>query len=241
MPVHDWSRAEAWQFHHFHTMWLTHLAEHLNDGGLPPGYEAYAEQRAELYVPDLLALTEADPPPTAGPTDGGVAVAEPRTRRHAQARRMPSFGRALTVRHTSGRRVVAVIELVSPSNKDRPDSVGDFAGKIASMVRGRVHAVVLDILPPGRHDPDGMHPPIWSRLDADTAGDPPLPGESLTFASYRATNPPAADLDYAAVGRPLPVMPLYLDGGAVVDLRLEETYMTGFGRIPPSLRQAVGG
>lgn len=235
MPVHDWSRAEAWQFHHFHTVWLTHLAEHLNVGGLPPGYEAYAEQRAELYVPDVLTLADANAQ-TALVGNGAVAVAEPRTRRLAQAQRMPSFGRALAVRHTSGRRVVAVIELVSPRNKDRAESVGDFAGKIASMVRGRVHAVVLDLLPPGRHDPDGMHPPIWSLLDADVPGEPPPVGEPLTFAAYQATSPPAAHLDYAAVGRPLPVLPLFLDGGAVVDLPLEETYMTGFARVPASLR-----
>jgi Protein of unknown function (DUF4058) len=241
MPVHDWTRAEAWQFHHFHTVWLTHLAEHLNCGGLPAGYEAYSEQRAELYIPDVLALGAVGPRPRPAGESGAVAVADTRTRRRTPAGKLPALGRAVAVRHASRRRVVAVIEVVSPRNKDRAEAVGDFAGKVAGMVRGGVHAVVLDLLPPGRHDPRGIHPAVWSMLDDDRPGEPPPPGEPLTLVGYQAEPLPVAHEEYAAVGRPLPAVPLFLDDGAFVELPLEDTYMSGFTRLPAALRADLGG
>ena len=54
MPVHDWSRANAWVFHHFHSTWIVHLAEKMNAGRLPKGYFAVAEQRTDLFAPDVL-------------------------------------------------------------------------------------------------------------------------------------------------------------------------------------------
>lgn len=239
MPIHDWTRVETWQFHDFHSTWLIHLKESLNAGRLPPGYEAYAEQRTELYIPDVLTLTEA-PAPAPAAANGAIAVAEPRTRRQVVAQSVPALGRAVAVRHVSRRRVVAIIEVVSPRNKDRPESVGDFAGKVAGVVLGGGHAAVVDLLPPGRHDPGGMHPAVWSRLDEAAPGDPPPPGEPLTLAGYQADRLPVAHLDYAAVGRPLPPIPLFLDGGQFVELPLEESYMTGFDRLPADLRAALG-
>ena len=237
MPIHDWGRAEAWRFHDFHSTWLIHLKETLNAGRLPAGYEAFAEQRAELYIPDVLTLT--DPRPPAPHTNGAVAVAEPRADRRAEVGTRPALGRALTVRHASGRRVVAIIEVVSPRNKDREASVGDFAGKIAGMLAAGVHAAVIDVLPPGRHDPGGMHPAVWSLLEAETPADRPPPDRPLTFAGYRAAGLLVAYLNYAAVGAALPPVPLFLDDGAFVDLPLEETYMTGFTRLPPSARAGL--
>lgn len=239
MPIHDWTRAETWQFHDFHSTWLIHLKESLNAGLLPPGYEAYAEQRAELYIPDVLALSDTA---AAGRTTamGGVAVAEPRTARRAVVHSLPALGRAVAVRHVSRRRVVAIIEVVSPRNKDRPESVGDFAGKVAGVVRGGIHAAVIDLLPPGRHDPGGMHPAVWALLEEAEPGDPPPPDQPLTLAGYRADPLPVAHLNYAAVGQPLPPLPLFLDGGHYVELPLEQTYMTGYDRLPAGVRALLG-
>ena len=52
------------------------------------------------------------------------------------------MSRAEGVQHGAGdgrRRVVAIIEVVSPRNKDRPESVGDFAGKVAGVVAWGLH------------------------------------------------------------------------------------------------------
>ena len=61
--------------------------------------------------------------------------------------------RTLTIRHVSGDRVVALLEMVSPANKDRPMSVEQFANKAEMALREGVHLVLLDLVPPGPHDP----------------------------------------------------------------------------------------
>lgn len=240
MPLHDWTKASPGMFPDFHSSWLTDLKRALNRGLLPAGYYAMAEQRTSLYGPDVLTLTES-PRPAPLPAGGnGVAVVEPRTARRLVSHVLPTTGRALAIRHSGGNRVVAVIEVVSPANKDRPEHVGDFAGKVASLVRNGIHVVVADILPPGNHDPDGMHTAVWAGLDADPEAAPPPADQPYTFAGYRAADKPVAYLEYTGVGRPLPGVPLFLDGGAFVGVPLEETYMTNYAELPTNLKATLG-
>src|SRR5881397_1744280 len=126
MPVHDWTRVEAGIFHAFHVAWIPGLQEVLNGGLLPEGYYALAEQHAGRSIADVLMLHASPPPRTAPlplpPATGGVAVAEapPKVRRKrvvdpaALARR-----RTLAIRHVSGHRLIALLEIVSSANKDR--------------------------------------------------------------------------------------------------------------------------
>ena len=240
MPLHDWTRASPGMFPDFHSSWLTSLKWALNRGLLPAGFYAMAEQRASLYGPDVLTLTT-NPRPAPPPAGGnGVAVAEPQTSRRLRSHGLPATGRALTVRHSGGKRIVAVIEVVSPANKDRPESVGDFAGKAVGLVRNGVHVVVVDILPPGNHDPEGMHGAIWPGLDTEPEPTPPPADRPYTFAGYRADHRPVAFVEYGAVGRPLPPVPLYLDGEVFVNVPLEETYMTNFAELPAELKADLG-
>src|SRR5262245_53310306 len=132
MPVHDWPRVDAGIFHDFHTVWIGHIRTVLNDGLLPQGYYALAEQHAGRSIADVLTLhaspgSEPPSPPWPLPPDtGGIAVADapPRTQRKrtiepaALARR-----RSVAIRHVSGHRVVALIEIVSPANKARAGHV----------------------------------------------------------------------------------------------------------------------
>ncbi len=46
MPIHDWTRVDAGIFHDFHTVWIGYLRTALNEGLLPEGYYALAEQHA---------------------------------------------------------------------------------------------------------------------------------------------------------------------------------------------------
>lgn len=238
MPMHDWTKARPGMFPDFHSSWLTDLKRTLNRGLLPPGYYAMSEQRTSLYGPDVLTLT-ALPRPVARPDGGGVAVAEPKAARKLVAHGEPVAGRALAIRHASSDRVVAVIEVVSPANKDRPESVGDFAGKVVSLVANGVHVVVVDILPPGRHDPGGLHAVIWQALDADPETAPPPADQPFTLAGYKAARPPVAYLCYTAIGRPLPSVPLFLEDGEFIDVPLEQTYMTNFAELPAALKAVL--
>src|SRR5437868_1908575 len=121
MPVHDWSRVITGTFHDFHNSWIIHIKESLNDGILPPGYYAQSEQHAGEVIADILALYV--PKPKAATRTGRSSVATlPRAsktghklvaRENAIYRRLR---RTVTIRHTSGHRVVAMIEIVSPAN-----------------------------------------------------------------------------------------------------------------------------
>src|SRR5581483_11046142 len=105
------------------------LQDALNGGLLPSGYYALAEQHAGRAITDVLTLhaSPVTPEPLPLPPDtGGTAVAEapPRVRhRQTIAPGALSRRRTLAVRHVSGHRLVALLEIVSPANKDRASHV----------------------------------------------------------------------------------------------------------------------
>ena len=184
MPVHDWARVGAGTFHDLHNGWITHLKEALNGGLLPSGYYAMAEQWAGGLIADVLTLqappAEAPPPPVG---EGGVAVREtpPRVRRRlslSQAAR--GLRRTLMIRHTSGHHIVALIEIVSPANKDRAAHVEELVDKLERALGNGIHVLLVDLILPGTHDPQGLHGAIWDRFEDEPYG---LPSdEPLTLA-----------------------------------------------------------
>src|SRR5438105_7776207 len=118
MPLHDWSRVDAGIFHDFHNSWIVHLKESLNGGLLPQGYYALSEQHSGRFIADVLTLhasqssDERLPPPV-----GGLALAEapPQVERKLTVSTARTRRRTLTIRHVSGHRIVAVLEIVSPA------------------------------------------------------------------------------------------------------------------------------
>ena len=56
MPVHNWTRVEAGIFHAFHTSWMGRIQDALNEGLLPRGYYALAEQHVGRPITDVLTL-----------------------------------------------------------------------------------------------------------------------------------------------------------------------------------------
>jgi hypothetical protein len=145
MPVHGWTRVEAGIFHYFHTVWTGALRSALNEGLLPKGYYALAEQHAGRKIADVLTLhASPDPPGPAWslPDTGGIAVAEapPRVSRKQTVEPSPlGRRRSLAIRHVSGRRLIALVEIVSPANKDRARHVEDLVDKAVSALEHDVH------------------------------------------------------------------------------------------------------
>src|SRR5262249_17981173 len=159
MPVHDWTRVEAGIFHGFHTMWTVALNNALNAGLLPPGYYALPEQHAGRAIADILTPhTSTDPgvAPWLPPDQGGIAVAEapPRVHRKQSVELAPlTRRRSLAIRHVSGHHLVALIEIVSPANKDRAGSIEELVEKAAAALEHGIHLLLVDLFPPGPHDP----------------------------------------------------------------------------------------
>jgi Protein of unknown function (DUF4058) len=245
MPIHDWTRVEAGIFHDFHVAWIPELRKVLNGGMLPEGYYALAEQHVGRTMPDLLTLhidpAAMEPLP---PATGGTIVAErpPRVRRKLTVESsLVSRRRSLAIRHVSGHRLIALVEILSPANKDRARHVEEFASKIVTALEAGVHVLLVDLFPPGPHDPDGMHGAIHRELGprADVYDLPQ--DEPLTLASYVAEAPIDVYLEHLAIGATLPAMPLFLHPDRYIDVPLEQTYMAAYQGTPAFWRNVLEG
>ncbi|MBX9679970.1 MAG: DUF4058 family protein [Gemmataceae bacterium] len=246
MPIHDWTTVDAGIFHHFHQAWINALARALNRGRLPKTYYALAEQIAGGLGPDVLTLenagAESDQNELDHAGDGGIAVATalPKTTLTAEAdlRHYAGKSNRIAIRHTSGDRVVAVIELVSPGNKSSRRGLESFVRKAAELIEGNVHLLVVDVFPPSRRDPEGIHGAIWSEIEAEEFVLPP--DRPLTSVAYEAGEIVKAWIEPMAVGGLLPEMPIFLAPRRHVLVPLEGTYMQAWDDLPVRWRDRIG-
>ncbi len=246
MPVHDWTRVDAGTFHAFHTLWIGEMMKALNAGLLPKGYYALAEQVATRMQTDVLTLqtpTRVMPRPS---PNGGVAVAEapPHVRLSvrpdpARKPRHPTRrGRHLVIRHVSGHQVVALVEIVSPANKDRKAHVRELAQKVIRSLEAGIHVLLIDVLPPTAHDPGGLHAAVWRWFDSAAYEAPP--DRPLTLVSYAWDGEePEAFLEPVSVGETLIDMPLFLTAQRYVNVPLEQTYETAYRGMPEFWRNVI--
>ncbi|MBI2805066.1 MAG: DUF4058 family protein [Planctomycetes bacterium] len=232
MPVHDWTMVPAGIFHHFHVAWVNELSNTLNDGLLPPGYYALAEQVTRPFGPDVLTLQ------TNRPTDSGngmarqsVALLEkpPRARvvQESDADLYAKKANRIAIRHASDDRVIALVEVLSPGNKSGRHAIDSLLEKVWSALDQGIHLLLIDLFPPTPRDPEGIHRLIWD----DSAPLPPA-DQPLTLAAYQATQPRRAFVEPTAVGLALIDMPLFLDAEHYVPVPLETTYQAAWRGVP---------
>jgi hypothetical protein len=245
MPVHDWTRVEAGIFHDFHHAWIEEIKRSLNAGRLPDDYYALVEQHAAGFGPDVVTLQERSPGegaagrrPDAERGGSGLMLAPPPARLVGETdlqfyRRKQS---TVTVRHVSGDRIVAMVEVVSPGNKAGRNALRSFVEKAAELLDNRIHLLIIDLLPPGRRDPCGIHGAIWEELTGEDATPPDKP---LTLAAYEAGLTVRAFVETVAVGDRLLDMPLFLEPGAHVLVALEATYDAAFAAVPGRWRRVL--
>jgi hypothetical protein len=238
MPIHDWTRMEAGDFHHFHHQWIAALADALNTGGLPPGYMAMAEQGTGRPIPDVVTLQTQ--PRSAGEPDGGLAVAEkpPTARVVARFEKVVYARRAnrIAIRHGRGR-VVAIVEIVSPGNKSGRNAIRSFVDKAVEIINQGVNLLVVDPFPPTPRDPQGL-----PRLIAEEFGDETfdlLPDKPLTVASFTGGDVPTVYGDSFGVGDAIPVAPIFLSEARYVPAPLEETYGRAWASYPVYLKEIM--
>jgi hypothetical protein len=247
MPIHDWTRVDAGIFHAFHHSWIEELARALNRGILPPDYYALQEQHAAGFGPDVLALQEEQPddsePPTAAPPEtagsGGGVLGAPKLQPIAETDL--SFYRrkqkGIAVRHVGGDQIVAMIEIVSPGNKASRNAMRAFKRKAAELLDHQISLMLLDLLPPGRRDPQGIHGEVWEEVAGQEYVAPA--GKPLTLASYDSGPTLRAYVVHRAVGDPLTDMPLFLEPERAVTTPLEATYQAAFVEVPRRWRRVL--
>jgi hypothetical protein len=229
MPIHDWTRAPAGLFHHFHQDWSIELARTLNRDVLAQGYYALIEQRVEGPEPDVIAV-EAYLPSTDSPRQ--AILERPQTTAAWYAKK----ANRISIQHPRGN-VVAVLEIVSPGNKSSQNAISAFVQKAVSFLRAGIHLLIIDLFPPPRRNLQGLHRLIWEQFE-DTEFQLPE-DRRLTLASYEAGAEISGFVEPAQVGDPLKSMPLFLAPGEHVLVPLESTYMATWNVLPRPIRDLV--
>jgi len=234
MPIHDWTRLEAGDFHHFHQCWVVAIGNALNSGLLPPGYIAMAEQVTGRPIPDVVTLHTREP--EGEPGGIAIATAPPIARVIAKLERINYAKRAdrVVIRHGRGK-VVAIIEIVSPGNKESRNAIRSFVEKAADILNQGVNLLIVDLFPPTPRDPQGIHKAI-----TDEFGDEPFEaasGKPLIVASYVGGDIPTAYVESVGVGDPLPSLPIFLSETRYIPAPLETTYQEAWAVFPALLKE----
>lgn len=237
MPIHDWTRVQAGDFHDFHQCWVVAIRSALNAGRLPPGYFAMAEQVTGRPIPDVVTLESFDAERTG---EGGIAVASAppaaRVVTRLDAIRYADRVDRVVIRHGRGR-VVAVIEILSPGNKESRSAIRSFVEKSVDFLRQGVSLLIVDLFPPTPRDPQGIHKAILEEL-CDQPFES-VAGKPLTVAAYQAGVDLTAYVEPIGVGDPLPSLPIFLSETRYIPAPLELTYQEAWKVFPDILKREV--
>ncbi|MFO0926883.1 MAG: DUF4058 family protein [Gemmataceae bacterium] len=125
-----------------------------------------------------------------------------------------------------GGQLVAAIELVSPSNKDRPENRRAFVAKVAALLQNDVCVSIVDLVTVRQANLYAELLELIGRSDPKLGAPPP----HLYALTLRTRKPlhkrPMLDVWFypMALGQPLPTLPLWLSADLHVLLPLEAGY-----------------
>jgi hypothetical protein len=215
----------------FHATWATRLADRLNDHWLPPEFIAIEQTRAgspvEIDVATLQRIAGRQPEPGNGPATATLPpqVWAPPDPARTFAAVFPENVAIRVFNTTAGLTLVGAIELVSPSNKDRPEERRAFATKCASYLYQGISLIVMDVVTSRRAN---LHNEMIGLM---AVGDTfRLPAEQDLYAvAYRPVlRQERAEIDFwpaaVAVGSPLPTLPLRLNRDLFVPVEFDAAY-----------------
>ncbi len=205
---------------------------------MPAGYFALSERTSHGPISDVLAL-QTRPRVADGPAGPAVQSVPPRTRVVARADDAAVYARRadrISIRLNEGD-LVALIELVSPGNKDSVEALRKFVRKALRLLRSGVHFLAVDLFPPTARDPQGIHKAIWDAIRDEPFELPP--DKRLTLASYATGRGTVAYVEPVAVGDVLPDMPLFLTADEHIPCPLEATYQTTWSFFPAHLKDRL--
>ena len=210
------------------TLWIAAVVAELNRTLPRDRFRAFANRHLGSQVEADVAEFERIALPHQG--NGSVATM-PRTATRPAAYRIPLLlPGEIEIKiadATNTRRLVAVIEFVSPSNKKEVGERDAFATKCKAYLEGGIGLVIVDVV---TNRQANLHNELMTRMGL---GEPylfpqPTPIYTASYQPVRADDANGADVWPAGleIGRPLPTILLPLTGAGTVDLDLDGTYQT---------------
>jgi hypothetical protein len=123
------------------------------------------------------------------------------------------------------RRLVAAIEIVSPSNKDRPECRGAFVSKVVELLKNDVCVSIVDIVSTMQFNLYGELLNFLESTDPALSDEPP-PMYAATVRSRYEDKRKMLDTWYhpLEIGGTLPTLPVWLKESLAISLELEASY-----------------
>jgi len=237
--MHDWTRVTAGIYHAFHHEWISQINRAILPL-LPPDYYSLPEQQAAGFGPDILTLEINDQEPSRN--TGTVATLPRPTTRMFQETPTEFYLRkkkSVVIRHSSGDRIIAMIEVVSPGNKNSAGAIRPFVSKARELLQQRVHLLLIDPFPVSIRDPRGLHAAIFDEFQDDPLA---LPEDRpMSLIAYECADRVRTYLEPIAVGDVLPNMPVFLYPDMYIEVPLESTYNRAWEIVPERWRRVITG
>jgi hypothetical protein len=142
----------------------------------------------------------------------------------------------IAIHHALGE-VVSIIEIVSPGNKNSRQALRACVEKSLAFLQQGIHLLIIDLFPPSRWDPQGIHKAIWDEIQDEPFELPH--NQPLTLAAYSAGVRTTAYVEPVAVGIPLPDMPVFLGPDSSVSAPLETSYRATWETCPEEFYVAI--
>lgn len=124
-----------------------------------------------------------------------------------------------------GRELVAAIELVSPANKDRPETRQAFVSKCAALLQRKICVSIVDLVTVKHFNLYCEVLDVFCQTDPAFAPTPPATYAVTCRSHNLATRSRFESWAYPMViGEKLPVLPIWLDNDHAISLDLEVSY-----------------
>lgn len=235
MPLRDHFRPPVWtrsSWEGFHGGWPMTMVQRLSP--LLPN-EFTAEPRVHLgtyFEIDVCAYEDEEPKPpkfSSQQDSGGVAMA-------TCAPPQPTFAADIDLPdqyeyevqvfdQSRGRHLVAAVEIVSPANKDRPESRRTFVAKCATLLQQGVCVSIVDLVTTRDFNLYADLLTLAGRSDPAFEPHPPCIYAVTCRGRKIGHRPRLETWAYPlAVGQPLPTLPVWLAEDLRVSLELEASY-----------------
>jgi hypothetical protein len=210
----------------FHSRWASAISDALNERGLPENL--FAEPTVDIngrVEVDVATLEE-----VASAASNGTTATLPQTTQTAPAPTwvipavFPDSFEVRVINTEGGPQLVAAIEFVSPSNKDRPETRRVFAAKCASYLAQGIHVIIMDVVTSRTAN---LHNALMDLMETTNFR---LSAEARLYATaYRAVRRETREeIDVWPstfnVGDRLPSLPLYVAADLFVMVDFEAAY-----------------